>query len=436
MEIKAKWMDFVIQKCKPRLRWMAGLFLLAVVMFGFLRGEGKMAKAYSQAGLVSPGAMTEEIFSLSQSQAILVGNPIAHRPAVSLDGRCVVFSGRYADVFDGNQKIKESVFLYDRYTSRLEHISFPTYGGEARGNSNAPGVSADGRYVVFQSDADNLVSGDTNEAWDIFLYDHHIKSLRRVSSAIDNAQADGNSFFPSISADGRRVTFVSYAQNLIGEDTNQAADVFVKDLQTGEVRLVSRNDAGEPANGASYQPMIAADGRSLVFVSSASNLISEDENGVEDVFLYDLENAKMHCVSEATNGSPANGASWYPALSVDGRYIAFASYASNLVADDKNGVMDVFLYDVMKGQLKRVSTSQLGKETDLISWNPAVSADGRYVVFDSLAEDVLNQSGTKGDSGILSYLYDSKTGQVRLLQIDYGAMFAEIGSGQASVLNE
>ena len=171
----------------------------------------------------------------------------------------------------------------------------------------------------------------------------------RVSVGPGNAQGNGRSFIPALSADGRYAAFYSDASNLVAGDTNGARDVFVRDLQTGETTRVSVSTSGAEANGDSFAPAVSSDGRFVAFASSASNLVDGDTNDANDVFVRDRQTNTTTRVSVGFDGSQANGGSDQPSLSGDGRLVAFTSAATNIVAGDLNGVRDAFVYDRQPG---------------------------------------------------------------------------------------
>jgi len=205
------------------------------------------------------------------------------------------------------------------------------------------GISGDGRYVVFTSNASNLVFGDTNSVKDVFIYDLQSGTTSRVSSDSFGAQANGNSYNPGISSDGQYVAFSSEANNLVAGDTNGTADIFVKNIQTGVVLRVSVDNNGDQANAMSDHPGITANGRYIVFDSNASNLVPWDNNGVTDIFLYDRINSTIERISSAVNNLEADGASYEPKISSYGMSVSYISKATNLVFGDTNGKADIFV---------------------------------------------------------------------------------------------
>jgi Tol biopolymer transport system component len=258
-------------------------------------------------------------------------------------------------------------------------------GGGALGNSWSGGaaLSATGRFVAFHSYSTNLVAGDTNVHYDVFVRDRVAGSTERVSVNSAGQQAAGSSIYPSISADGRWVAFVSYAANLAAGDSAAWSDIFVHDRVSGETRLVSRSSSGVIGNHDSRYPSISANGRFVAFESLATNLAA-DPNGIGmDVFVHDLWTGTTALVSVAMQGGGADDLSQRPSISGDGRLVAFHSRASNLVPGDTNDASDVFVRDLISGATLRVSVHSSGAQSSTYSADASISANGRYVAFES-----------------------------------------------------
>lgn len=288
-------------------------------------------------------------------------------------------------------------------------VSVASDGTEGNDNSALPSISADGRYVAFFSDASSLVSGDTNDVGDVFVHDSQTGQTSRISVTSDGTQASLGGGDPAISADGRYVAFVSRDSNLVSGDTNNAWDIFVHDRQTGLTTRVSIASDGTQGNGDSRRPMLSADGRYVSFDSYASNLVTNDNNASSDIFVHDLQTGLTTRVSVASDGTEGNGESGDGAsISADGRYIVFSSWASNLVSDDTNNAQDIFVHDRQTGLTTRVSVASDGTEGNSYSRSPAISGDGRYVTFWSMATTLAN--GTAG-----TFLHDRQTGETSLL---------------------
>lgn len=282
-------------------------------------------------------------------------------PSISSDGRYVAFESGQANLVPGDTNGFLDVFVHDRATRQTERVSVATNGAEANSASSVGNLSDDGRYVAFQSVAFNLVPEDTNEASDVFVHDRVTGTTERVSVTSDGDQTTTHErgaagFFgpesgaPILSGDGRYVAFFSSAANLVPGDTNRAADTFVHDRATGSTERVSVASNGAEVNngGFSYfRPVgISDDGRLVAFSSPASNLVPGDTNGKWDIFVHDRATGSTERVSVATNGAEANDSASSLALSADGRYVAFGSYASNLIPNDTNKDPDVFVRDI------------------------------------------------------------------------------------------
>jgi Tol biopolymer transport system component len=226
-----------------------------------------------------------------------------------------------------------------------ERVSVGTGGTQANGFSIGPAISADGRFVAFESGATNLVPGDTNDAFGVFVRDRQAGQTTRVSVGVGGAAVRNESNNPAISADGRFVAFQSGASNLVPGDTNQTIDIFVRDRQAGRTTRVSVGSGGAQGNSGSFVPALSADGRFVAFGSEASNLVPGDTNGVADVFVRNRKLGTTRRVNVGPGGVQANGASFLAeaAISAGGRFVAFESGASNLVPGDTNGVADVFI---------------------------------------------------------------------------------------------
>jgi Tol biopolymer transport system component len=343
------------------------------------------------------------------------GNSHSFTPSISADGRFVAFVSIAGNLVPGDSDYPSGTydaFVRDRQTGITERVSVAPDG--AGGNDitgNPLSISADGRFVAFNSSASNLVAGDTNNTGDIFVRDRQTSVTEQVSVATDGAEANSNSVRPSVSADGRFVAFYSNATNLVAGDTNNREDVFIHDRQTGVTERVSIATGGAQANGDSEVPgltsgpSLSADGRFVVFYSNATNLVTGDNNGQYDGFIRDRQMNVTQRVSVATDGGDPNGDSFAPSISADGRFVAFESNASNLVAGDTNNNRDVFVLDRQTGVTERVSVATGGTQADnyildqdripdccpslRADFSPSISADGRFVLFNSDASNLV-----------------------------------------------
>jgi len=271
-------------------------------------------------------------------------------------------------------------------------VSVSTSGAQANGYSSWPSISADGRYVAFESFASTLVAGDTNDCIDIFVRDRLNNTTKRVSVNSSGGEGNGDSRDPHLSADGRYVTFYSAASNLVSDDTNETIDVFVHDRDTGETTRVSLSSSGDEGNGESSWSTISGNGLFVAFESLADNLVPDDTNGALDMFVHDRDTGETTRVSVSSSGEEGNGESGSPAtrsISDDGRYVVFFSDASNLVANDTNGYHDVFLHDRNTSSTTRISVNADGEEGNNLSANSSISPDGHTVVFNSKATNFI-----------------------------------------------
>lgn len=358
------------------------------------------------------GAATDGITTPLAPASRRARTSFSFRPWMSADGRFVAFDSDAATLVAGDANRARDVFVHDRATGATSRVSVGPGGAEADGDSQRPTLSADGRYIAFWSAATNLVSGDTNDATDAFVHDRVDRITRRVSVGPDGVEAEGPSARPAISADGTVVAFESLASNLTPPgllnqptDTNGERDVFVHELASGKTTRVSVASDGSQGSGESVRPTISGDGRLIAFHSDAT-LVPDDTNEARDVYLYDRTTAATMRVSVASDGTEGDVGSFSPSMSGDGRYVAFWSNARTLVADDDNGAGDVFVRDRTTGQTERVSLGGTG-EADADSADPSISPDGRYVAFWSSATNLV-AGDTNGVRDV--FLYDREAG--------------------------
>jgi len=357
------------------------------------------------------------------------GNSYSRGASINADGRYVAFSSWASNLVTGiTSPAGQNVFVHDRQTSQTALVSVDSAGNWKHGFSEFPSISADGRYVAFQSDANFLVPEDNNVYRDIFVHDRQTRQTTRVSVDSAGNAENSDSWYPSISADGRYVAFTSDASNLVPGDTNNAADVFVHDRQTGQTTRESIDSAGNQGTDTSIFPSISADGRYVAFHSIASNLVPGDTNNDYDVFLHDRQTGQTIRVSVDSTGNQVNGGT-NPSISADGHYVAFDSDASNLVPGDTNGYPDVFVHDRQTGQTTRVSVDSAGYQGNFGSGNPSISADGRYVAFHSIASNLV-----PGDTNTYDvFVHDRQTGQTTRVSVDSAGYQGNFGSGNPSI---
>jgi Tol biopolymer transport system component len=328
------------------------------------------------------------------------GNDLSGSASVSADGRFVAFVSAASNLVPGDSNGVFDAFVRDLKGRTTTRVSLASDGTEGNADSNfvgAPQLSADGRFVAFESFASNLAPGDTNGTLDVFVKDRATGQTSRVSLASDGTQANDVSYYPSISADGRFVAFLSSASNLVAGDTNtcgsvipgSCADIFMRDRQTGTTNRLSVASDGTQSDGASESPAISADGRFVSFESFATNLVAGDTNGAFDIFVHNLQTGATTRVSVASDGAQGNSDSRPSSISGDGRFVAFVSYASNLVPGDSNNDADVFIHDQQTGTTTRSSVASDGIQANSGSARPSISTDGRFVAFDSVASNLV-----------------------------------------------
>ncbi|HEV8113777.1 MAG TPA: calcium-binding protein [Planctomycetota bacterium] len=340
---------------------------------------------------------------------------------VSADGRCVAFTSPATNLVPGDSNGTWDVFVRDRLSATTERVSVDSNGLEGNGFSGGYGIaiSPDGRYVAFDSQATNLIPGGTNGARNIFLRDRQTGTTKLVSIAIGGAQADGNCFHVAMTPDGRYVAFESVATNLVPGDTNGQDDLFIRDFSSGTTERVSVDSAGMQSDRGSYHLSVSANGRYVAFDSDATNLVPGDTNHRIDVFVRDRQSGLTTRVSVDSSGTQAVGDSDAPSISSDGRYVAFSSDAGNLVAGDTNGCYDVFVHDRRDGTTERVSVATGGMQGNGLSYLAFMSADARFVAFSSGSTNFVSGAGVGQ-----AYLRDRKNGTTEVVSVATNGSFA------------
>jgi Tol biopolymer transport system component len=356
------------------------------------------ASAYSQ-------ATTRVSVSSAGAQA----NADSDSCSMTPDGRFVVFLSSASNLVLGDTNGFADVFVHDGVTGTTERMSVSSTGAQGNGHSGQAGfsISADGRFVAFDSTAANLVPGDTNACGDVFVHDRQLGTTERVSVSSSGSQGNYGSSTPVISADGRFVVFASIASTLVVGDINDDQDVFVRDRQLGTTELVSVNTSTWHFNGSGYCSM-SPDGRYVVFNAWVSNPFAE-------VFLRDRQLGTTELVNVSTGGTPGNDGGLFCAVSADGRFVAFSSAATNLVPGDTNGNEDVFVRDRQLGTTERVSVDSNGMQANQLSYNPSISPDGRFVAFQSTANNLV-----PGDTGWFFdvFVHDRLSGATTRASVD------------------
>jgi hypothetical protein len=343
------------------------------------------------------------------------GNEVSMSSAISANGRYVAFVS-YADnlVPDDTNGVAD-IFVHDRQTGVTKRVSVNEKGEQANGPSYNPSLTPGGFSLVFESEATNLVANDKNGVSDIFYTQWPIGTMERISLGDNFAEGNGPSHYPRISSDGMSMAFYSEADNLVPDDKNGVSDVFVVNWPVYTMTRVSVSSGGVAGNSWSNLPAISVGGYVVTFRSNASNLVSDDSNNAADIFAHDLRTGQTRRVSVSSSGQQADGTSLFSSISDDGRYVAFGSWATNLVVNDTNDAWDVFVHDRDTGYTRRVSVNSAGEQANADTYDatpPVISADGRYVAFDSDADNLV-----EGDTGNYTdvFLHDRQTAQTTLV---------------------
>jgi len=372
-------------------------------------GYGTRAQLNVQVGVAAvvgaPGEAAGTTITLTPE---IAGDYPANTLSISADGRYTVYSTYSSQPVSGDGNGDDDIFLRDALTGTNRLISRSTAGVQGDARSLAPQISADGRYVVYESEATNLIAGDTNGSTDIFRFDTLLGRTERMSVSTSGVEGDSVSYEAAVSADGRYVSFTSVASTFSPLEVGTGnSDIYLRDTLLGTTTLVSTTMSGAP-DTTSTASSISADGRYVAFVSASANIVSGDTNGKQDVFVRDMLTGVTQRVSVATGGAQSNNDAFGAKISADGRYVTFQSNASNLVAGDTNGQGDIFVRDLLLGTTTRVSVGANGAQANSTSDTPSISADGRYIAFTSTATNL-----TYDASGTGIYVYDQLLGTTK-----------------------
>ena len=334
-------------------------------------------------------------------------------PRLSADGTNVVYVSGYWDLVPNDTNDRADVFRYDIVNGTTTRVSVGNGGSESNGNSNFPAVSSDGTKIVYTSGATNLVGDDTNGFVDVFLTDTRTGTTILVSRHTDGTQGNDNAGTPSISGDGKMVSYTSLATNLVDGDTNGRSDIFVYDTIAGTTTRASVDSNGNEANDASWLSSVSGNGTLVVYTSRASNLVDGDTNRTTDVFTYRIASGVTTRVSVQTGGTQAGGGG-DSSISHDGTRIAFMSSATDLVVGDSNAKDDVFMVDTTTNKTIRVSVDGAGNQANGGSYRPSISADGQNVAFVSVATNLIDDD-SNGYEDI--FRYNTASGSVTRISV-------------------
>ena len=321
-------------------------------------------------------------------------------PSISSDGRFVAFASRASNLVEEDTNGESDIFVHDRETGETTRVSVDSDGNQgydfgSGDGSEHPAISGNGRFVAFDSTFFNLTAED-GDYRGIFVHDRQTKETTLISIDHSGEGANAPSFYPDISNDGRYVAFYSIAKDLIPskiaapEDFNpEGGQLFIRDRQTSAISRITSDSNGEPGNNDSYLPSISGDGRFVTYETMATNLSDNDSNESLDILLYDSTTITTQRISVSNNGTEADSWSYLPKISNNGYFIVYHSYATNLVANDTNGMGDIFFYNIDKQYTQRLSRSNSGAEGNGRSQRATMSADGTVVVFESEASNLV-----------------------------------------------
>jgi trimeric autotransporter adhesin len=362
---------------------------------------------------LASGAVTR----VSTSSAGGQGNGVSGICTFSPTGNKVAFVSSASNLVAGDTNGQFDVFVKDLTTGALTRVSTNGSGVQASGFSANPNFSADGSKLTFQSDANNLVAGDTNATFDVFVKDLVSGAVTRLSTDASGVQGNNVSFEPVFSPDGTKVAFESYASNLVAGDPNDfLSGIYLKNISTGAISKVDTASNGAFANDVSFNPVFSPDGTKISFVSRASNLVAGDTNGQEDIFIKDLATGAVTRVSVTASGTQGNFGARDQVFSPDGTKMAFRGESSTLIAGDTNNESDIFIKDLVTGELARVSQTPTGVEANGGSITPSFSPDGTKLIFNSFANNLV-----AGDTNAVRDLF--------IVSIDYGTAGQTITGG-------
>jgi len=352
------------------------------------------------AGQFPVGAPLETLLNIAAAT-----NDARNAPSLSSDGRYVAFTSALALVLDDTNGVSD-VYVYDRGTRTVSRVSESSTGGQADGASRSAQISLDGRYIAFESIASNLVAGDTNATSDVFRHDRVTGETVRVSVSSSQSQGSGASVTPRISDDGNTLAFASIAFDLVDGDANGASDIFVRDMTAGTTTRVSVSAIGGDADLLSTEPALSGNGRFVAFTSAATNLVTGDGNALADVFVRDLVARTTTRVSVSSNTVEANKASSGASLSRDGRFVSFLTNATNLVTGASG--TQVYVRDT-----RDLTTIRPLSETSA-SW-ARLSPDGRYLAVQGFSTAILCDRFAPATTTLGNWVFPSFSGSGRYL---------------------
>lgn len=331
----------------------------------------------------------QETFLISRDSAQNLANGTSFDTSTSADGRFIAFDSDATNLVSSDVNSQRDVFWRDREFGITRRVSVNSNGAEGNNRSVTPSISATGRFVVFTSFATNLDSADSNGTIDVFEHDTTSATTRLVSAAPNGQSANFGSFDADVSADGGRVVFASAATSLVAGDNNGKWDIYLRNTVSNTTTRVSHGAGGVEPNDHCYRPRISDDGRFICFMSDASNLVAGDVNGVRDVFLYDVQADTTVAPTVNPGFLIGNGPSESPEVNANGDFVVFTTLATNLVANDTNGAWDVIRWRRSNGSFYRASVSSAGVQSAATCVSPSVSSNGGRIAFLSQASNLV-----------------------------------------------
>ncbi len=370
--------------------------------------------------LLSTPAMAQDMTTarVSVGQGGVQGNGYSNAPRISADGRFVLFASGADNLVPGDTNGRQDLFVRDLLNSTIERVSLATDGTEDPMGGGVPAaISGDGDVIVYRR------IWPASETW---MYRRSTGESAIISVAWDGGVSNGASGGGDISADGRYATFNSAASNLVPDDVNGVDDIFVRDLQLGVTELASVSTSGLQAGAPCTDFAISDGGRFVVFVTRSANLDWTDTNGKDDIYLRDRLLETTRRASLASDGAQADRDCSDPHVSDDGRFVVFHSYATNLVPGDTNNSSDVFLRDMVTGTTVCLSRDRNGGPANGDSWVEDITPDGRYVMFSSMANDLI---GGDTNNAIDVFVRDLATGELTPVSLGAGGIADGNSSG-------
>lgn len=394
----------------------------------------RLSIALAAMGVLASGgrAQTTEcrVSQLSVNSQGSSGGADSQSAWISASGRFVAFESAAVNLVQSDFNRSLDIFVCDRFVGTIERVSLTSSGAEADGDCRSTSISDDGRFVVFESVATNLVAGDTNEKSDVFVRDRSSGQTRCLSTTPAGTPSNGWSYRASISADGSHAAFVSRATNLVRPDANgTSADVYVVALESGVCERASVSSTGAGGNHPSERAAMSGDGRFVAFASTATNLVEGAPlAGPNRIYVRDRAAGTTVHVSASASGGFPNGSCEMPTISRDGDVVAFHSTASDLVESDANDTLDVFVRDVARASTELVSVATTGVQANDVSSQPSLSPDGSQVAFASYATNLGAGADTNDVEDV--FLHDRTGGSTRRVS---GTSSGQLGNARSTL---